>query len=53
MKPIALQIFLWLFTRLFYRVALFRAVNAPTTGGALLVSIGRRAGEQPAWRDDS
>jgi acyl-[acyl-carrier-protein]-phospholipid O-acyltransferase/long-chain-fatty-acid--[acyl-carrier-protein] ligase len=38
MKPIALRIFLWLFTRLCYRVTVLSPDNVPSQGGALLVS---------------
>jgi acyl-[acyl-carrier-protein]-phospholipid O-acyltransferase/long-chain-fatty-acid--[acyl-carrier-protein] ligase len=38
MKPLALRCFLWLFTRLSYRVTVLRPDNVPPAGGALLVS---------------
>ena len=38
MKPLALRLFLWVFTRTCYRVAVLSPDNLPTTGGALLVS---------------
>jgi acyl-[acyl-carrier-protein]-phospholipid O-acyltransferase/long-chain-fatty-acid--[acyl-carrier-protein] ligase len=38
MKPLALRCFLWLFTRLCYRVTVLSPDNVPPTGGALLVS---------------
>jgi acyl-[acyl-carrier-protein]-phospholipid O-acyltransferase / long-chain-fatty-acid--[acyl-carrier-protein] ligase len=38
MKPLLLRCFLWLFTRLCYRVRVLSPDNVPTTGGALLVS---------------
>jgi acyl-[acyl-carrier-protein]-phospholipid O-acyltransferase/long-chain-fatty-acid--[acyl-carrier-protein] ligase len=38
MKPMALRILLWLFTRAFYRVTVLSPDNVPGKGGALLVS---------------
>lgn len=38
MKPLALRCFLWLFTRLCYRVTVLSPDNVPRTGGALLAS---------------
>ncbi|HOB97884.1 MAG TPA: AMP-binding protein [Verrucomicrobiota bacterium] len=38
MKPPLLRCFLWLFTRLFYRVTVLHPDNIPLAGGALLVS---------------
>ncbi len=38
MKPMSLRIFLWLFTRLFYRVTVLDPDHVPARGGALLVS---------------
>lgn len=38
MKPLYLRVFLWLFSRLSYRVDVIRADRLPATGGALLVS---------------
>ena len=38
MKPVALRILLWLFTRGFYRVTVLGLDNVPAKGGALLVS---------------
>ena len=38
MKPITLRIFLWLFSRICYRVTVLSPDNVPATGGALLVS---------------
>jgi acyl-[acyl-carrier-protein]-phospholipid O-acyltransferase / long-chain-fatty-acid--[acyl-carrier-protein] ligase len=38
MKPIALRLFLWLVTRIIYRVSSLRPDNVPSQGGALLVS---------------
>lgn len=38
MKPLLLRCFLWLFTRLFYRVTVLHPDNVPLAGGALLVS---------------
>jgi len=38
MKPIPVRIFLWLFTRLFYRVTVLGPNHVPGQGGALLVS---------------
>ena len=38
MKPMALRIFLWLFTRTFYRATVLSPDHVPAKGGALLVS---------------
>jgi acyl-[acyl-carrier-protein]-phospholipid O-acyltransferase / long-chain-fatty-acid--[acyl-carrier-protein] ligase len=38
MKPLALRLFLWLFTRICYRVTVLSPDNQPLSGGALLVS---------------
>ena len=38
MKPPLLRCFLWLFTRLFYRVTVLHPDNVPLAGGSLLVS---------------
>jgi len=38
MKPMALRIFLWLFSRAFYRMTVLSPDNIPAKGGALLVS---------------
>ena len=38
MKPFALRCFLWLFTRLCYRMTILNPDHVPPTGGALLVS---------------
>jgi acyl-[acyl-carrier-protein]-phospholipid O-acyltransferase / long-chain-fatty-acid--[acyl-carrier-protein] ligase len=38
MKPIVLRLFLWLFSRICYRVTVLSPDNLPATGGALLVS---------------
>lgn len=38
MKPLYLRLFLWLFSRISYRLEVIRADRLPATGGALLVS---------------
>ena len=38
MKPIALRLFLWLFSRVCYRMTVLSPDNVPAQGGALLVS---------------
>ena len=38
MKPLVLRVFLWLLTRLFYRVTVLHSENIPSQGGALLIS---------------
>jgi len=47
MKSLALRVFLWLLTKVFYQVTVLHPENIPGQGGALLVSNHRSYAAHP------